>query len=181
MNILQQIMQANHANAFVFAQNKQEQEELFSARKNAFYAMINYGKNEIDEDVRIWVTDIAVPLSKLSKVLNEINSLIKASPFQSIILAHAGDGNFHADIFYKHEQRAEVEQLVNKMIELGLQNEGTCTGEHGVGNAKRNFLQLELGSDTIDLMRKIKLAVDPNRILNPDKIFKIDPTDPGEY
>ena len=87
----------------------------------------------------------------------------------------------HADIFYKHEQRAEVEQLVNKMIELGLQNEGTCTGEHGVGNAKRNFLQLELGSDTIDLMRKIKLAVDPNRILNPDKIFKIDPTDPGEY
>ena len=86
--------------------------------------MINYGKNEIDEDVRIWVTDIAVPLSKLSKVLNEINSLIKASPFQSIILAHAGDGNFHADIFYKHEQRAEVEQLVNKMIELGLQNEG---------------------------------------------------------
>lgn len=181
VNILQQIMQANHANAFVFAQNKQEQEELFSARKNAFYAMINYGKNEIDEDVRIWVTDIAVPLSKLSKVLNEINSLIKASPFQSIILAHAGDGNFHADIFYKHEQRAEVEQLVNKMIELGLQNEGTCTGEHGVGNAKRNFLQLELGSDTIDLMRKIKLAVDPNRILNPDKIFKIDPTDPGEY
>lgn len=65
------------------------------------------------------------------------------------------------------------------MVELGIANDGTATGEHGIGNSKRNFLQLELGEDTIDMMRKIKLALDPNRILNPDKVFKIDPEDEG--
>ncbi|KAI5960878.1 hypothetical protein CANMA_003946, partial [Candida margitis] len=177
VKILKSITEANEAANFKFARNKEEQEELFSARKNAFYAMINWGRNEIDEDVRIWVTDIAVPLSRLSHVLDKINGWIKNSPFESIILAHAGDGNFHADIFYRKEQRSEVEAIVNKMIQLGIDNDGTATGEHGIGNAKRRFLQLELGEDTIDMMRKIKLSLDPNRIMNPDKIFKIDPTD----
>ena len=181
VKVLNKITKANNAESFTYAQNKEEQEELFSARKNAFYAMYNWGKNEIDEDVRIWVTDIAVPLSRLSPVLDKVHEMIKASPFKSIILAHAGDGNFHADIFYQHEQRREVEKLVDLMIELGLANEGTATGEHGIGNAKRNFLKLELGQDTIDMMRKIKLSLDPNRILNPDKVFKIDPEDKGEY
>lgn len=181
VKVLNKITKANNAESFTYAQSKEEQEELFSARKNAFYAMYNWGKNEIDEDVRIWVTDIAVPLSRLSPVLDKVHEMIKASPFKSIILAHAGDGNFHADIFYEHEQRREVEKLVDLMIELGLANEGTATGEHGIGNAKRNFLELELGKDAIDMMRKIKLSLDPNRILNPDKVFKIDPEDKGEY
>ncbi|KAI3402890.2 hypothetical protein KGF56_004351 [Candida oxycetoniae] len=181
VSVLEEITKENQAKSFTFAENKQEQEELFSARKNAFYAMINWGKNEIDEDVRIWVTDIAVPLSRLSSVLHEINKMIKASKFRSIILAHAGDGNFHADIFYKENEKVQVEALVDQMIKLGLRNEGTATGEHGIGNAKRRFLELELGNDTINMMRKIKVSLDPNRILNPDKIFKIDPNDKGEY
>lgn len=181
VKILKDIVNNNNASSIVFAKNKDEAEELFSARKNAFYAMINWGTVEIDPDVHIWVTDIAVPLSKLPIVLNETNKLIKNSPFSSIILAHAGDGNFHADIFFKKEQIQQVKQLVDKMIELGLNYEGSCTGEHGIGNAKRKFLIKELGEDTIDLMRKIKLAIDPNRILNPDKIFRIDPCDSDEY
>ncbi|KAK6459766.1 uncharacterized protein RJT20DRAFT_144082 [Scheffersomyces xylosifermentans] len=178
---LRLVTDANECQAFIFAENEEEQKELFDARKNAFYAMIQYGRNEIDEDVRIWVTDIAVPLSRLSPVLTEIHDLIKGSGFESIILAHAADGNFHADLFYKIEDKLKAEAVINKMVKLGLDNEGTCTGEHGVGNAKRNFLQLELGEDAIDLMRKLKLALDPKRILNPDKIFKIDPNDKGQY
>ncbi|CAK9439040.1 uncharacterized protein LODBEIA_P32640 [Lodderomyces beijingensis] len=181
IKVLNQCAKDNQGQSFIFAKNKQEQEELFSARKNAFFAMINWGKNEIDEDVRIWVTDIAVPLSRLSSVLDQINDRIQKSPFASIILAHAADGNSHVDIFYKHEQRAQVELLVNEMIELGLANEGTATGEHGVGNAKRRFLESELGADTIGMMRKLKMSLDPKRILNPDKIFKIDPDDDYEY
>jgi D-lactate dehydrogenase (cytochrome) len=63
------------------------------------------------------------------------------------------------------------------MVDRALYYEGTCSGEHGVGYAKRHHLQKELGVDTIDVMRKIKLSLDPLRILNPDKIFKIDPFD----
>ncbi|CAI5758316.1 unnamed protein product [Candida verbasci] len=181
VKIVKDITSNNNSSDFIFAENKEEGEELFSARKNAFYSMIEYGRNEIDPDCRIWVTDIAVPLSKLSKVLYKVHQMIKDSGFFSITLAHAGDGNFHADIFYKIEQRKEVEAMVNKFIELALKNEGTCTGEHGVGNAKRSYLLSELGDDTISLMRKLKLSIDPNRIMNPDKIFKIDPNDIGKY
>ncbi|KAI5966954.1 uncharacterized protein KGF55_000363 [Candida pseudojiufengensis] len=181
IKILKEITKKNKAENFIFAKSKEQGDELFSARKNAFYAMIDWGRNEIDEDVRIWVTDIAVPISRLSYVLDTINGWMKSSGFSSIILAHVGDGNFHADIFYKKEKRQEVEDIVNKMIKLGIDNDGTCTGEHSIGISKRKFLQLELGDDTIDMMRTIKLALDPKRILNPDKIFKIDPNDKGLY
>ncbi|KAI5963401.1 hypothetical protein KGF57_001279 [Candida theae] len=179
LKILQAITKQNEAASFQFAKNKQEQEELFSARKNALYAMTDWSRSEIDQDIRMWPTDIAVPLSKLSHVLTMINTWIKDSPFKSTIVAHAGDGNFHASIFYRPEQRDEAEKMVNKMVELGIVNDGTATGEHGIGNSKRKFLELELGEDTIGMMRKIKMALDPNRILNPDKVFKIDPNDEG--
>lgn len=65
--------------------------------------------------------------------------MIEDSPFKSTIVAHAGDGNFHASIFYKQNERDEAEKMVNKMVELGIANDGTATGEHGIGNSKRNF------------------------------------------
>lgn len=176
---MKEIALKNNCEAFIFAKDKAEQEELFSARKNIFYSILEYGKNEIHEDVGLWVTDIAVPLSKLSPVLETVNQLIIDLGLQYIIVGHVGDGNFHADIFYKPEEKAKCEAVVNKMMEIGLANEGTSSGEHGIGNGKRNFLQLELGEEAINLMRKIKMAVDPKRILNPDKVFKIDPEDKG--
>lgn len=181
VKVLKEISVENNCSKFIAAKSKQEGKELFDARKNAFYAMLNYGRNEIDEDVRIWVTDIAVPLSKLSPVLNEIYDMVKKSGLYSIILAHAGDANFHCDIFYKELETKKCEELIDKMMELGLANEGTSSGEHGIGNGKRNYLVKELGEEAVDLMRRIKLAVDPNRIMNPDKVFKIDPEDEGEY
>lgn len=181
VKVVEQISKANNCENFLAAKDEEEAAELFHARKNAFYAILNYGKNEIHPDVRLWVTDIAVPLSKLPPVLNEMYRLIKESGLQSIILAHAGDANFHCDVFYQEHEKDKCEALINKMMERGLANEGTASGEHGIGNGKRNFLVQELGEDAVDLMRKIKLAVDPKRIMNPDKIFKIDPNDDGEY
>lgn len=181
VNELQKISKKNNCEAFIFAKDVTEQEELFSARKNIFYSILEYGKNEIHEDVGLWVTDIAVPLSKLSPVLDQVNDLIKQLGLQYIIVGHVGDGNFHADIFYKPGEMEKCEQVVNKMMELGLQNEGTSSGEHGIGNGKRHFLQQELGEDTINLMRKVKMSIDPKRLLNPDKVFKIDPEDDSEY
>lgn len=65
------------------------------------------------------------------------------------------------------------------MVKRALNAEGTCTGEHGVGIGKREYLLEELGEAPVDLMRKIKLAIDPKRIMNPDKIFKTDPNEPA--
>lgn len=178
---LKAIACTNNCQAFLFARNEEEREELFSARKNGFYAMLTYGHREIDENIRVWVTDIAVPISRLPTVLQKINDLVKTSGFQSVVLGHLGDGNFHADLFYKNEEMVQAEKVINKITDLGLANEGTCTGEHGVGNTKRSFLMKELGPDTIALMRKIKYALDPKRLLNPDKIFKIDPNDDRRY
>lgn len=181
VNKLKQISMQNNCEEFIFAQNEEEQEELFSARKNAFYAILNYGRNEIHEDVRLWVTDIAVPLSRLSPVLTKVDELIKKSGLQSVILGHVGDANFHADVFYKPDEKKKCETLIHEMMLLGLENEGTSSGEHGIGNGKRKYLELELGIDAVDLMRRLKFSLDPKRLLNPDKIFKIDPTDDREY
>lgn len=181
LKTVKQVSLKHNCEDFIVAKDKAEEEELFSARKNAFYAILNYGHNEIDENVRLWVTDIAVPLSRLSDVLEQVRQLIVKSGLQSVILGHVGDGNFHADIFYTEEQKKQCEALVDKMTRIGLANEGTSTGEHGIGNGKRKFLEIELGPDAVDTMRKVKMALDPKRLLNPDKVFKIDPNDTGEY
>ena len=181
IKVLQVISNNNNCNQFIIAQSKEEGEELFTARKNAFYALINWGKNEIHEDVRVWVTDIAVPLSKLTSVLTQVYDLVQNHGFKSVILAHAGDANFHCDVYYHEKDTKKCKQLIDKMMYLGLSNEGTSSGEHGIGNGKRNFLQMELGEEAVDLMRSIKMAIDPNRIMNPDKIFRVDKGDEGEY
>ncbi|KAG9562601.1 hypothetical protein KCV04_g3497, partial [Aureobasidium melanogenum] len=90
------------------------------------------------------------------------------------ILGHIGDGNFHGSIMYdanNPEERRKVEGCVARMVDRALEMEGTCTGEHGVGIGKKNFLLKELGLDTVGIMRKIKAALDPNWIMNPGKIF----------
>lgn len=178
---VEEVSKLNNCKDFIVAKDKEEEEELFSARKNAFYAAINYSKNEIHEDARMWVTDVAVPLSNLSPVLEEVHKMILASGLQSIILGHVGDGNFHADIFYTPSQEEKCKELVEKITLLGLANEGTASGEHGIGNGKRKYLPIELGQEAVDTMRKVKMALDPKRLLNPDKILKIDPNDEGKY
>ncbi|CAN3476645.1 D-lactate dehydrogenase [cytochrome] 1, mitochondrial [Diutina catenulata] len=171
----------HHCTDFRAAKTVEEGDMLFGYRKNAFFAMLDYGRNEIDPNVRVWVTDIAVPISRLPDTLDKASEIIKSSGFESIVLAHAGDGNFHADLFYKVEDEAKCKAVADKLVALGLENEGTCTGEHGVGNAKRAYLETELGTPAIDMMRRIKMSLDPNRILNPDKVFKIDPNDDSAY
>ena len=92
-------------------------------------------------------------------------------------MAHIGDGNAHSFILYRPDEQKTAEKVVERMVKRAIDYEGTCTGEHGVGMGKREFLLEELGPDPVDLMRKVKMAIDPRRILNPDKIFKIDPNE----
>lgn len=178
---IQRISRANSCQNFLFARSEDEKEELFDARKNALYAILDYGRNEISADVKLWITDIAVPLSRLPTYVDKIAGLADREGLQRVLLGHVGDSNIHFDIFYTADTEEKCKKVVDEMTIIGLENEGTSSGEHGIGTSKRRYLEMELGTDTIDMMRRLKLALDPKRILNPDKIFKIDPTDTREY
>ncbi|GME84009.1 unnamed protein product [Ambrosiozyma monospora] len=181
-NTVKVICKENNNKSFRFAESEEEKFELWNARKVALWSTINYGKQKIDEDVQLWTTDVAVPISKLCTSLQETKEAINKAGFYSSIVGHAGDGNYHAFILYKNtpEEYEKAKQVVQGMIDRAIAADGTVTGEHGVGYGKRDYLVEESGEDAVSLMRKIKFSLDPNRILNPDKVFKIDPNEPEE-
>ncbi|GME69962.1 unnamed protein product [Ambrosiozyma monospora] len=91
---------------------------------------------------------------------------------------HAGDGNLHVLVIFDPDQVDIAHKIINEMSRKAIELDGTVSGEHGIGvSDKRDLLPFELGEDTIDLMRSIKFALDKKGIMNPDHIFKIDPTE----
>ncbi|CAR28082.1 ZYRO0D13420p [Zygosaccharomyces rouxii] len=179
---LKHIVKLNHCTKVETARSNEEATELFAARKNVLYMMLDYGFNEVHEEAKMWITDFAVPISTMASTLEKVGQLLDTKPLHYMVLGHVGDGNFHCDIFYRPDQYQLVKDVVHQMNKITLDHEGTCSGEHGVGLSKRDFLQEELGKDTIDFMRRLKVSIDPLRILNPDKMIKIDPKDPvDEY
>lgn len=95
------------------------------------------------------------------------------------IVGHVGDGNFHVmlSVDTKNEEEMSVAKKINqRMVQRAIAMEGTCTGEHGVGVGKRDYLDYELGQTTVEMMRKIKLALDPHSLMNPDKVFRLEST-----
>ncbi|KAH3670663.1 hypothetical protein OGAPHI_001178 [Ogataea philodendri] len=175
---IKEIAKAHNYKSLRVAESEEEKFELWNARKVALWSCINYGKKTIDDNIQVWTTDVAVPISRLCKSLQDTKDDIDKAGLTTAILGHVGDGNYHAVILFKKDQYDLCKKVVQRMVDRALEAEGTVTGEHGVGYGKRDYLVEELGEDAIDLMRKIKLALDPNRILNPDKVFKIDPQDP---
>ncbi|QLG71416.1 hypothetical protein HG535_0B04580 [Zygotorulaspora mrakii] len=178
---LEKIAKRHKASSFEFATDDDEKLELWEARKVALWSVIDAGKSK-NKNANIWTTDVAVPLSNFAQIIEETKEDMNKSPLINAIVGHAGDGNFHAFIVYSNDEEQKIcEDIVERMVRRAIDLDGTCTGEHGVGIGKRKFLLEELGNEPVDLMRKIKLAIDPNRILNPDKIFKIDPEDQIEH
>lgn len=163
---------------FKFASTDQDKEELWQARKLVLFSSIDYGRKVVAPDAKVWVTDVAVPVSKLSQLITESkDQLDSLDGVFNTVLGHVGDGNFHSVIVYKAEDTERVTKVVDDIVYKALEFEGTCTGEHGVGLGKRHFLEKEVGENSIALMRQLKLSLDPYGLLNVDKVFKIDPTD----
>lgn len=176
---MEKISMKNGADNFEFARDAESKLELWEARKVALWSVLDNAKT-ISKDAKIWTTDVAVPISKFAKVIDDTKKELDKTKLINGIVGHAGDGNFHCFITYSNdEELAKCKSVVAHMVKRALDAEGTCTGEHGIGIGKRNFLKKELKIEVIDLMRKIKLAIDPNRIMNPDKIFQIDPDEPN--
>ncbi|RGP74808.1 d-lactate dehydrogenase cytochrome [Fusarium longipes] len=151
---------------FEFAKSQEEQEELWSARKEALWSTMAVKK----PGDHVWTGDVAVPMSKLPDLIEATKEDMAKSGLFASIVGHVGDGNFHTILLYNDSERPKAEAVVHRMVKKAVEMEGTVTGEHGVGLVKRDYLSHELGETTVDAMRQIKKAYDPLCLLNCDKV-----------
>jgi D-lactate dehydrogenase (cytochrome) len=153
---------------FRTADSTEDRNTLWQARHDALYAAL-----ALKPGARAWSTDLCVPISSLGICIAETRADIEASPLTATILGHVGDGNFHV-IFLLDPDReddfAEASRLNARMVARALALEGTCTGEHGIGRGKISCLEDEMG-EGVDVMRAVKMALDPDNIMNPGKIL----------
>ena len=169
--LVQEIASEFGGNAFEWASTPEERTRLWTARHNAYFAAIQSRPGCVAIS-----TDTCVPISRLADCLLDSVAETDASGIPYFLVGHVGDGNFHfgylIDPNDPHE-REVAEGLNHKLVERALRLEGTCTGEHGVGLHKMDFLVTETGAGAVDMMRTIKRALDPQNIMNPGKIFAI--------
>ena len=156
---------------FEWASTPEERTRLWTARHKAYFAGM-----QMNPGCRTVTTDTCVPISRLAEIIESSVAAADASGLPYYIVGHVGDGNFHLAYLVKEgeeAQRAVAERLSMEMVQRAIALEGTCTGEHGIGLHKMGFLVSEAGAGSVELMRAVKRALDPNNILNPGKIFAL--------
>jgi D-lactate dehydrogenase (cytochrome) len=152
---------------FQWATRLEDRERLWRARHDALYAAV-----ALRPGSRAWTTDVCVPISRLAECVLQTKQDNAGASFPICLVGHAGDGNFHLLYVLDPASRAEhdeAQRLNERMVMRALAMGGTCSGEHGVGYGKMNFLEAEHGP-ALDVMRAIKSALDPNNLMNPGKI-----------
>ena len=155
---------------FRWATTPEERSKLWQARHDAYYAAL-----ALRPGSKGWPTDVCVPISRLAECIAETKRDLAESTIPSALAGHVGDGNFHLIFMIdpqKPEEIAEASRLNDRMVARALAMEGTCTGEHGIGYGKMDFLLAEHGP-AVDVMRNIKQALDPDGIMNPGKIVRM--------
>jgi D-lactate dehydrogenase (cytochrome) len=166
-----QELAAGHGGAdFRWTSSPEERTKLWQARHDAAYA-----NKALRTGAQVWATDVCVPISRLADCITETQKDIAASFLPAPIVGHVGDGNFHLTLVLKPEdpkEVAEAERLNSRLVARALSMDGTCTGEHGVGYGKVDFLIAEHG-EAVSVMRTIKMALDPDNIMNPGKIVRV--------
>ncbi len=146
----------------------EERNKLWKARHDAYWAALR-----LRPGVQGISTDVCVPISRLADCIGETEADIAEMGLIAPIVGHVGDGNFHVLVLIDGDDPKEVdlaEKFIAKLNARALSMDGTCTGEHGIGQGKMRFLEMELG-EAVDYMRMIKKALDPDNILNPGKIM----------
>ncbi len=154
---------------FEWASTPEERTRLWTARHHAYLSAL-----QMKPGCRCVTTDTCVPISRLAESINESVAEVQASGLPYFIVGHVGDGNFHMGYLIDPglpAERETAERLSAQMVARALRLGGTCTGEHGIGLHKQDFLLDEAGAEAVDLMRTLKRAVDPLDIMNPGKIF----------
>eukprot|EP01104_Vermistella_antarctica_P014710 TRINITY_DN4682_c0_g1_i1.p1 TRINITY_DN4682_c0_g1~~TRINITY_DN4682_c0_g1_i1.p1 ORF type:complete len:1018 (-),score=257.47 TRINITY_DN4682_c0_g1_i1:32-3085(-) len=180
MSQVQAIAEAENAIGFEQTTNQTKRDELWQARHGAYFAASRY-RPECGRRCKLFVTDVCVPVSHLAECIVGTETDFASSTLPMPIVGHVGDGNFHLMVPVDVTNPAEVEEmnlLNDRLVKRALALNGTCTGEHGVGLGKRKSVVLEHGEVGVDIMRKIKKALDPHSIMNPHKIFTLHAGDP---
>lgn len=165
---VEELAAANGGSGFRWSDREEERNQLWQARHDAAYAA-----KALRPGCENWATDVCVPISHLADIITFIRAEADKSFLPAPILGHIGDGNFHMALVVdrsRPEEIAEAERLNRILISKALELGGTCTGEHGIGLGKMEFLQLEHGAG-VDVMRALKQALDPYNIMNPGKLL----------
>ena len=164
------LARANGGGEFRWSNLPEERSKLWKARHEAYYAAVNVRPGAVG-----WATDVCVPIGRLSECIGETKRDLEQASVPATILGHVGDGNFHVVFSVdpdRPEETEEVEELNRRLVRRALDMDGTCTGEHGIGLGKQDWLVEELG-DAVDVMRAIKRTIDPHNLFNPGKIFTL--------
>ncbi|KIW12293.1 glycolate oxidase, subunit GlcD [Exophiala spinifera] len=156
--------------SFQFGKDEAESDAFWHARKTMLWSLMTLKRNPGDKFIG---TDNAVPISRLADIIDITNRKIQESGLVGACCGHVGDGNVHAAIFYDEVEKEKAEKIVLEVERLGIEMDGTITGEHGIGLEKRDRLVDELGKDSVDTMRRLKLALDPLCLLNPQKVVRL--------
>jgi D-lactate dehydrogenase (cytochrome) len=153
---------------FEWATKAEERSRLWQSRHDAYWAQC-----ALRPGSKALASDVCVPISRLAECVTETQRDIAASRLIGPIVGHVGDGNFHVGILVDLDDKdeiARVESFLERLVKRALVMDGTCTGEHGVGQGKMKYLLAERGEAALGSMRAIKHALDPLDIMNPGKI-----------
>jgi D-lactate dehydrogenase (cytochrome) len=155
---------------FAWAEDAEARGRLWKARHDAWWAA-----NALYPGCRGITTDVCVPISRLAEAIVSAKEEAVAMGQNTCIVGHVGDGNFHVVILFPTGDAQGLEkawELDRKIVAKGLELGGTCSGEHGIGLGKREFLEQEHGPEVLSVMRGLKATLDPKGILNPGKLFR---------
>lgn len=149
------------------AKDNVESEALWKVRRLVSPSLREVKPNKFNED-------IVVPRSKVPEVIRQIEKIQQKYDIPIVNFGHAGDGNIHVNVMIDKEvpgQEEKAHEAIREVFQAALDLNGTMSGEHGVGLSKKPYIEMELSPAQIHAMQSIKLALDPNNILNPGKIF----------
>jgi D-lactate dehydrogenase (cytochrome) len=173
--LLQSLAEEHGGSGFEWKRSLEDRDALWKARHDAYFAAL-----ALRPGAKIWSTDACVPISRLADCILETKADLAHVSFPFTIVGHVGDGNFHVLCILdmdNPQEVAEAERFSATLVARALAAGGTCTGEHGIGYGKIPYLRAEHG-DALDVMRSIKLALDPDNRMNPGKM--IDCSTPAE-
>jgi glycolate oxidase len=155
------------AERVIIARDYHEAEELWKVRRSISPSLLKLNPHKINED-------ITVPRSRVPDIIRKIGEVAKKYKLICVNFGHAGDGNIHTNLMIdrtNHDEFVRAEQAVSEIFQATVSFGGTISGEHGVGIAKAPYIELEIGTKGMEVIKKIKKAFDPNNILNPNKII----------
>jgi D-lactate dehydrogenase (cytochrome) len=161
----------NGGEGFKWTATPEERAKLWEARHNSFYAAL-----ALRPGSKGWATDVCVPISHLAEAIAATKEDLATASMPVAVVGHVGDGNFHLCFVIDPNKPAEFEEAArinDRMVTRALALGGTCTGEHGVGYGKMQYLVPEHGLVAVDVMRQIKRTLDPDNLMNPGKVVAV--------